>query len=98
MFEQINTTVSTAVGRAGVIVSLISYYSDLQLTLAVASSVVVGAVLMLAFTLKEDRLDVQPPLYRRAPISGEYFKQSELKFTYIGTYFIPKSEFKFFQE
>ncbi len=29
-------------------------------------------------TLKEDRFDVEPPLYRRAPVSGEYFKQIEI--------------------
>ncbi len=47
-----------------------AYYSDLQLTLAVASGVVVGAGLMLALTLKEDKFDIQPPLYRRDHVSG----------------------------
>ncbi len=60
--------------------SIMNYYSDLQSTLAVVGGIVVGIVLLLAFNLKEDRFDVQPPLYRRAPVSGEYFKQLELKF------------------
>ncbi len=78
IFEKINTSVNTgnytAVGGAGVVVSLIGYYSVLQLTLAAASGVVVGAGLMLAFTFKKARFDVQPPIYRRAPVSGQYFK------------------------
>ena len=79
---QVNTTVNTIVGGVGALAALASYYSNLQLTLAVTSGVVVGTGLLLAFTLKEDRLDVKAPLSKRAPIagSGEYFNQIELKF------------------
>ena len=79
---QINTTVNTIVGGVGALATLASYYASLQLTLAVTAGVVVGTGLLLAFTLKEDRLDVKAPLSKRAPIagSGEYFNQIELKF------------------
>ena len=79
---QINTTVNTIVGGVGAIATLASYYASLQLTLAVTAGVVVGTGLLLAFTLKEDRLDVKAPLSKRAPVagSGEYFNQIELKF------------------
>ncbi len=35
IFEQINTAANTVVGGAGVVASIINFYSDLQLTLAV---------------------------------------------------------------
>ena len=78
--EQINTTINTLVGGVGAVAAIAGYYSDLQLTLAVVSGVVVGTGLLLAFSLKEDRFDVKAPLYKRTPISGEYFNQIELKF------------------
>ncbi len=34
IFEQINTAINTVVGGAGVVASIMNYYSDLQLTLA----------------------------------------------------------------
>jgi hypothetical protein len=76
---QINTTINTIVGGAGAVAALATYFGNLQLTLVVTTGVAVVTSLLLAFTLKEDRFDVQPPSYRRAPVSGEYFKQIELK-------------------
>ena len=75
---QINTTVNTIVGGVGAVATLASYFGNLQLTLAVTSGIVVGTGLLLAFSLKEDRFDVKEPLYKRTPISGEYFNQIEL--------------------
>ncbi len=74
IFEQINTTINTVVGGAGAVTSIMNNYSDLQLTLAVVGGIIVETSLLLAFILKVDRFDVQPPLYRRAPVSDEYFK------------------------
>ena len=49
--EQIITTVNTLVGGVGTIAALAGYNSDLQLTHAVVSVVVVGTGLLLAFSL-----------------------------------------------
>ncbi len=77
---QINTTVNTIVGGVGALATLASYFGNLQLTLALSSGIVVGASLLLAFSLKEDRFDVKAPLYKRSPVSVEYYNQIELKF------------------
>ncbi len=74
---QMNTTVNTIVGGVGALATLASYSGNLQLTLAVTSGIVVGTGLLLEFSLKEDRFDVKAPLYKRTPISGEYFNQIE---------------------
>ena len=80
--EQINTATNSIIGAVGAIATLGNYYQSLQLTLAVTAGVVVGAGLLLAFTLKQDRFDVKLPLSLRAPVTtnNEYFKQLELKF------------------
>ena len=62
--EQINTTINTLVGGVGAVAAIAGYYSDLQLTLAVVSGVVVGTGLLLAFFLKEDRFEVKAPLVK----------------------------------
>ena len=68
------------VGAVGALATLANYHQSLQLTLAVSAGIVVGAGLLLAFQLKEDRFDVKLPLIKRSPVSGEYFKQLELKY------------------
>jgi hypothetical protein len=73
------TTIS---GNASNIANIANFYSGLQSSLAVVNGVVSGAGLVLAFNLKEDKFDVQYPLYKRAPIalSGESFNQVSLKY------------------
>ncbi len=66
------------------LLSLASYYQSLQLTVAVVACVVVGAGLLLAFTLKEDsdNFDVKLPLTKRAPVTSnhEYYTQLEVNY------------------
>ncbi len=87
--EQINTATNSVVGAVGALATLANFYQSLPLTLAVSAGVIVGAGLLLAFQLKEDRFDVKLPLIKRSPVSGEYFKQLELK--YDGTLQIDSS-------
>ncbi len=81
--DQVNTTVNTIVGGVGAVATLASYFANLRWTLAVVSGVIVGSALLLALTLKEDRFDVKPLLYKRVPVSSnsEYFNQIELNIT-----------------
>jgi hypothetical protein len=78
--DKINTAVNSIVGAVGALATLANYYQSLQLTLAVRSGVIVGAGLLLAFQLKEDKFDVKAPLIKRSPISGEIFNQLELNY------------------
>jgi hypothetical protein len=73
------TTIS---GNASNIASIANYYSGLQSSLAVTNGVVTGSGLVLALNFKEDRFDVQLPLYKKAsnPLSGQYFNQLSLKY------------------
>ena len=58
--------------EAGILLAtLANYYQSLQLTLTVSAGVVVGAGLLLAFTLKQDRFEVKKPLNLRSPGSDE---------------------------
>ena len=78
--DNLLANLTTISGNAASIANIANYYSGLQSSIAVTNGVVSTAGLILAFDLKQDRFDVKLPLSLRTPVTGEYFKQLELKF------------------